>query len=222
MRSLSRLAKREPTLRLALQLLEERVNGAVIVETGCVRQTDDWSGAGMSTVVFGQWAEDHGGRLWSVDNDRDHLATAASLTKPWRDAISFHYADSVEFLTDVIGPELEWHRIDLLYLDSFDYPYGELLDIYGGQGDLERAVAALAALTEGQVLERHRDLILPSQRHAARELLAALPHLAERAVVLIDDAQLPGGGKARLARAVLEAFDFECLLDGYQTLWARP
>lgn len=217
--NLSRLAVREPTMRLALSLLAER-EGTTIVETGCVRQADDWAGAGMSTLIFGEWAAEHGAHLWTVDNDAAHLALAADLTYSWEPWITYHLGDSIAFLQGTpshLGPR----RINLLYLDSLDYPYGELLDLYGGKADIGKAIVAVSALTEGQVIERHHDLIAPAQRHAAKEMMAAIPYLSDHAIVLIDDAQLPGGGKARLARAVLEAEGFECILDSYQTLWAR-
>ena len=217
--TLERLAKREPTMRRALAMLAERVpRGALIVETGCVRAADDWEGAGMSTLVFGEWAAEHGAEVWSVDNDASHVAFADSLVDHRR--VSLFCDDSLVWLRD-LSPRLAWRRIDLLYLDSLDYPYGELLDLYGGKTDLGMAIASLAAKTEAQIVDEHRDLIAPSQRHAAREALAAQPHLSKQALVLIDDAALPGGGKARMAEMILEAFDFAPVRRGYQSLWAR-
>lgn len=216
---IAKLGKREVTMRLALKMLAER-GGTTIVETGCAYNPDDWSGAGQSTLVFGEWAEEHDGQLFTVDIDSAHLTMAMELTEPWSNHIAYHLGDSVRFLHEA-GTELKWRRIDLLYLDSHDYPYGELLDLYGGKTDLDAAVASLDALSEAEVVERHGEVIAASQRHAAKEAMAALSHLAERALVLIDDARLPGGGKARLARAVLDAYDFHEVLTAYQTLWAR-
>lgn len=219
---IARLGKREVTMRLALKMLAERTKNAVIVEMGCAYTPGDWSGAGQSTLVFAEWLDDHDGHLHTVDIDADHIAACRRITVGFEDFISYHVADSVLYLRNAIQAELRWRRIDLLYLDSLDYPYGELLDLYGGKTDLDAAVASLGALSEAEVVERHGDIIHDSQRHAAKEAMAALPHLSERAIVLIDDAALPGGGKARLARAVLDAYDFREVLTGYQTLWARP
>jgi len=209
--SLRHLGKREPTMQLALSRLHP---GASIVETGCARRDGNWDGDGMSTVVFGEWVDRHDGHLWTVDIDARNLATARGLTSAYH-GISYHLGDSIEFLSALD------ERVDLLYLDSLDYPYGELLDEYGGKDDIHQAIDTLAALAEAEIVERHGDLVTPSQRHCADELRVALPSLSEDALVLIDDAALPGGGKARLARLVLEEFGFECLLDAYQTLWAR-
>jgi len=82
--------------------------------------------------------------------------------------------------------------IDLLYLDSFDYPEGP-----------DDAL---------------RDA---SQQHCRNELEAALPFLAPSAIVLIDDGDLPGGGKPRLAKERLAQLGWTCVLDEYQTLWGR-
>jgi len=81
--------------------------------------------------------------------------------------------------------------------------------------------ALLDAMSDDEIVERHGNLILPSQEHCARELDAAMPWLDDRGVVVIDDAALPGGGKARLARKILEREGWRCALDAYQTVWVR-
>lgn len=211
---IDRLDVRTATMRMALDLFGQR-GGQVIVETGCVRQDDDWSGAGMSTVVFGDYLSTHGGHLWTVDNDQAHLETARDLTRAYRPYTSYVLADSVEFLRSFRS------EIDLLYLDSLDYPYGTLLDIYGGREDLERAKALLAELGDAEVVRRHREIIIESQTHAMNEVLAASHCLDDASLVLIDDAALPGGGKARLAKSILRSLGFKELASGYQTLWSR-
>lgn len=209
--NLSPLGKRKITMRHALNLLAP---GANIVETGCVRVDDNWAGDGMSTVVFGEWVTQHGGHLWTVDIDPANLATAQRLTSEYRD-IDFHLGDSVAFLAALDEP------IDLLYLDSLDYPYGELLDLYGGKQDIHLAAETLRVMGEARIVALHGDLIGPSQEHCQAEVLAAQPSLSLGAMVLIDDAGLAGGGKARLAKELLAAEGFHCLRDDYQTLWAR-
>ena len=196
--------KREPTMSRALSMLED---GATIVETGCARLPDD----GQSTLVFGRWAAEHKGYVWSVDIDPDIVTGAAALTAGY--PVTFALGDSVDFLAGFGQP------IDLLYLDSFDYPYGALLDLYGGKTDIEAAIADVALMSEAAIVAAHGDLIGPAQRHAEREIIAALPYLT--GPVLIDDADLAGGGKARLARVVLAEHGFRCIADAYQTLWAR-
>jgi hypothetical protein len=81
----------------------------------------------------------------------------------------------------------------LLYLDSWDYPVGA--------DDGSRAA---------------------SQEHCLGELDAALPSLHARSLVLIDDGDLPGGGKPLLAKRRLADLGWSPLVDAYQTLWSAP
>jgi hypothetical protein len=208
---LSKLGKRERTMRLALELLTAR-GGYRIVETGCAREAGNWSGDGMSTVVFDEYHQHNAKYFASIDNDQTHIEACRHLIVG---GVDFRCGDSVA----VLGA---WQdQVDLLYLDSLDFPHGSLRDIYGGQADLEMADAILAEMTEAQVVQNHYGLIAPSQKHCAAELEAALPLLHPGSLVLIDDAGLPGGGKARLAKKLLVAEGWECLAEGYQTLWSK-
>jgi predicted O-methyltransferase YrrM len=185
-----RLGRRYQTMSTALELLLAR-SGAnrIIVETGCVRERNDYS-AGYSTVLFGEFLARHGGALHTVDLSAKNIATCRRLTKRYAAQISYHTGDSVAFLGSWQSGHTE--PIDLLYLDSFDYP--ESPD------------------------DPLRDA---SQQHCLHELEAALPALTAAAVVLIDDGDLPGGGKPRLAKERLAQLGWTCVLDDYQTLWSR-
>jgi len=210
-----RLGLRLPTMALALDLLAER-GGTNILETGCARQVDNWEGDGMSTLVFGEWASAHGGHLTTVDADPGNLATCRGITGPWADWITYVQDDSVHYLGTHMG------RVDLLYLDSYDYPLIDLLELVGGFADFAGNVQKLHALGDDWIVANHWGIIADAQTHAEREMRAALPLLHARSLVLIDDASLPGGGKARLARKVLADAGWTCRLDAYQTLWEKP
>ena len=185
-----RLERRFKTFERAFELLLERSDARrTIVETGCVREKNDFS-AGYSSVLFGEFLERYGGRLHSVDISARNVEICRKLTRRYARFATCYQSDSVAFLTE--WPALsERTPIDLLYLDSLDYP---LL------GEFPREV---------------------SQEHCLGELDAALPSLAARAIVLIDDADMPGGGKPLLARKRLVELGWTCELDDYQTLWVR-
>jgi len=189
----ARLGKRYRTFRAAFALLLERTGpNRAIVETGCVREKNDYS-AGYSTVLFGEFLERGGGRLFTVDLSPQNMALCRRITRRYQRWISYHVGDSIAFLAAwaMTQPRVE---IDLLYLDSFDYE-----------------------------LEPNRDAAREaSQRHCLGELEAALPSLARHALVLIDDGDLPGGGKPRLAKRRLAELGWTCVLDDYQTLWSAP
>ena len=62
---------------------------------------------------------------------------------------------------------------------------------------------------------------LPCQIHSLAEASAAVPKMAERSLILIDDASLPGGGKARLSRKFLQDIGWVVVAEGYQVLLAN-
>lgn len=207
------------SMQAALNLFLQR-SGKSIVETGCQRLDGDWGG-GCSTSVFADFAEMMGlvVRFTSIDIDPANLATARSILDGLGLAhrVWFDEGDSVELLRGWAGGP-----IDLLYLDSFDYPYGRILEEYGGKTDLDAAIAQVKALSTQQVLGRHGHLVHACQEHCLFELKAAWPELHEQSIVLIDDNNLPGGGKPRLAKQFLADHGWINLIDAYQTLWIKP
>jgi len=210
------LDQRHKTFRQALDLLTQR-GGKVIVETGCVRLDNDW-GAGMSTVIFADWCKRNDGVFYSVDNNKRHLGTAYQILKAHdlTAHCTFIESDSVAWLRQV-GEQ----SVDCLYLDSLDFPYLELLQLYGYQDRPNDAIHHLWELTEEEVLERHGDLVIPCQDHCLAELLAAGHALKDTSIVLMDDWHFPGQGKVRMARAALAQFGWKELSKwgDQQSLW---
>jgi hypothetical protein len=205
------------TFQIALNILAQKTEQALIVETGCQRQKDDL-GAGMSTSIFGEYAVRYNGQLITVDLIAGNLNVCKDCTKEWSSNIQYILSDSVEWLANHnTGP------VDLLYLDSYDHPYGELLNLYGGQQDIHVAIKTVSTMTQQEILEKHSDLITPCQEHCLQELKAAEDSgkVVDTTVVLIDDNQLPGGGKSRLAKSYLASRGWTCLFDLQQTLWVK-
>jgi hypothetical protein len=209
-----KLEPRFHTTKVALNLLLQ-LGGNIIVETGCARNEDDW-GAGLSTVIFGKFAKRYNMTLTSVDISKQNLAMAAKLSADSSEVIKFVEQDSVGFLKEYDGK-----LIDLLYLDSWDYPYGELLDIYGGKTDIHKAIEILGSMSDDSIVLKHNNVIEDCQNHCLKELQAAIPHLSRNGIILIDDSDLPGGGKARLAKIWLSKNHYTCILDQYQSLWIK-
>lgn len=207
-------SSRYPTFKAALGLFLQR-GGKYIVETGCVRMLDDW-GAGMSTYLFCEFLETYGGYLWSVDINPKNVVLCNQITEPFAKYRLCVQGDSLDFLSNKL-PELSGfeNRIDLLYLDSYDYPYGELVKKYNGNNE------AFLAISDTQAMTRHGDKILPCQQHCLAEFKAAEKYLHDKSIVLIDDCGLPGGGKAGLVRDHLASKGWLCLLDLQQSLWIK-
>ena len=62
---------------------------------------------------------------------------------------------------------------------------------------------------------------LPAQVHQVAELGAAWGKLTPHCVVLLDDCNLPGGGKGHLSTILLLEHGFELKYDSYQRLFVR-
>ena len=139
------------------------------------------------------------------------------LCAGFNDVLKLVEADSVEFLQTLPDDS----RIDLLYLDSFDYPYGKILEKYGGREDIKKAIDIVQFMSDDEIVSKHLDIINDSQEHCLNEIKAALPFLHDQTPVLIDDGDLPGGGKPRLAKLFLAEKGYTCVAESYQTLWIK-
>lgn len=206
------------TFQLALNMLSAFDRPTTIVETGCQRLEND-IGDGMSTSVFGELCRRNGGKLYTVELSQKNLESCKSFTQQWSENIEYVSCDSVVWLGERRGL-----RADLLYLDSMDYDYGTLLDIYSGKENISAAIKTLDDMALSDILTRHSDIILPAQEHCLRELKAAFGSgvADDNTIVMIDDNQLPGGGKSRLAKEHLVSLGWKCLLDFQQTVWIKP
>ena len=171
--------------QVALNLLYQR-GGKIIVETGSIREIDDW-GAGMSTYIWGDFIQHYGGKVITVDIDPKNIDICKKVTEPFKHNIEYVVSDSVEFLKSYIG------NIDLLYLDSMDFP------LYPDE-------------------ESYKNEIVKSQEHNMAEFLAAEDKLTNKSIVLIDDYDFPRGGKAGITNEYLVNRGWECLIASKQIL----
>ena len=177
---------RYPTFKLALNLFLQRY-GHTIVELGTTKHEEDW-GAGMSTLLFAEVVGKYGGKIYTIDNYPPHLEACKHITEPWAGSIVYVESDSLEFLKTFD------EKIDLLYLDTMDYP---LTPQEGPPG--------------------------PCQEHQLKELELAYPNLSPKAAVLLDDNEVLDfpDGKTKLAKEFLFKKKWTLLYDGQQSLWVR-
>lgn len=116
-----RLGKRKESFLLMLDHLFKRPD-PFIVETGCMRQADNYEGDGMSTLLWSNVTEMVGGRAISFDVSPDHVAFARSLIN--NSTIGVICQDSVLGIKSLTYcPD---KPIDLLYLDSVDLELPDL------------------------------------------------------------------------------------------------
>jgi len=104
-----KLGMRMPTFRAVLREAQFR-NVKSIVETGSVRQDQNWDGDGQSTVMLAEFAKERGGFMTTVDIARE----ATDLARQLVPTAMVHCGDSVKYLSKI------GRQIDLLYLDSYD------------------------------------------------------------------------------------------------------
>jgi len=112
------LGDRKATFRkMFTHLYELNRPDYIIIETGTARSpTVNWSGDGMSTILFDFFILLFGGILISIDLSDEALHMAASHTSSH---INYMCGDSVAILHQLKRhPQIT--RIDLLYLDSYD------------------------------------------------------------------------------------------------------
>ena len=182
------------TFHTALSILAQRDRVPLIIETGCQRLKED-VGAGMSTSIFGEYCLRYGGKLYTVDLFPNHLDICKACTKKYASHIEYVLSDSVAWLKEsAVG------AADLIYFDSLDYPISP---------------DGLSCTSNEEALK--------SQQHCLNEFLAAeeSSKIDDRTLILIDDNQLPGGGKPRLLKQHLSQAGWVCLMDHQQSLWAR-
>lgn len=117
-----KLGLREVSFRKIFKYLDSLDESTllVIVETGCVREANNWGGDGQSTVLFDRYLQYRtgGGSCFAVDIDPEATALCRTLVSEKTEVLT---GDSVMVLRDVSSILKKYDAsISLLYLDSFD------------------------------------------------------------------------------------------------------
>lgn len=106
------------TFKTALNIIHQTNQPPIIVETGTIRQEEDY-GAGYSTVIFGEYVNHYGGHITTIDIEWNNMEVCKRVTDVYKGQIDYIVDDSLHALTLLKAP------IDLLYLDSLDTPIGD-------------------------------------------------------------------------------------------------
>lgn len=99
----------------------KQIENPLIVETGCARQEDNYSGDGQSSLLFDKYVNQYGGEFFTVDIAEESVDYCISkMTSPNSHVI---LDDSITYLKQLNSQLKDQNRkIDFLYLDSFDAP----------------------------------------------------------------------------------------------------
>lgn len=133
-----RLGKRHEAFAAIAELLPE---GCRIIETGTVRQIDNWEGDGQSTIVWDTLATNLGGTVTTIDINPIGAELVAELELQATTAIVGNSLDVIPTLTG---------HADLLYLDSFDVDFENPLP--AAAHHLSELMAALNLLAPGSLV----------------------------------------------------------------------
>ena len=188
------LGRRFETLKeTVLRSIRTNTRERIIVEIACTSPADAPPSA-HATALFGDALSRYGGHLHTIHPDLEHVAACKRLTSLFSDSITYHVADSLEFMRNWPATASD-RRIDVLYIDGADFP----------TTDAPHANVVKTA----------------AQLRCVRELNNALPYLNAKSFVLIDDANMEYGGQAALAKYRLAELGWVCILNRDQTLWTQ-
>jgi len=115
----NKLAHRKDSFKKIFELLEfKSKNFYVIIETGCVRNRNNFAGDGMSTLLFDEFVNFYDGIVISVDKNKNHCDLANSMTS---EKTKVYNSDSIPLLWNLNIN----YDIDLVYLDSYDIDFNK-------------------------------------------------------------------------------------------------
>jgi len=111
------LAHRKDTFKKMFEYLESlKKEEYLIVETGICRTDNNFSGDGMSSLMFDEFINYHNGRFITIDINKENVNFAKTKLSKKAEIIN---EDSVVALEN-ISRSNKLVGVDLLYLDSFD------------------------------------------------------------------------------------------------------
>jgi len=202
------LSARWNTFKAFLNLVSAGLPGQPIsiLETGCMRMLDDWGG-GCSTWIFSDFLQNYvtDGTLVSVDIDPQNLKVA-------------QYA-----VDEAVGPaELRTFDFKQLCGDSLAQ-LGQILTLPSGKDTRFDGIYLDSMDCDPRVPEGEEQT-LASQQHQLNEAKIAVQLFSDKLpfkVLMLDDNNLPWGGKCRLTKKWLKSMFWTCILDYQQSLWIQ-
>ena len=184
---------RATSLSMVFEILDQKKNkDFFIVETGCMRADhgqlalgDD----GASTYIFDDFINFYDGEVVSVDINPDNVRHAQKMVS---DRTTVYCSDSVEFLWNI--PEKR--KIDLLYLDSYDFEPDN--PIPSQKHHLKELTAVMKNLRKGSIIMVDDNANTPEFEWFTK---------------------IAQGGKAGFVKEFMKDIGAELLLDEYQIIW---
>jgi hypothetical protein len=138
------LYKRKDGFQLIFELMfKEKSNNFSIIETGTVRNPNNWKD-GNSGFLFSEMVKEHGGSVRSVDIDQTAVDTANQFID--QKYYKSYCSDSVAWLASLT----DMSNVDLFYLDSYDVSWDN--DIPSAEHHLKEFLAIESYLKPGCIV----------------------------------------------------------------------
>ena len=219
----SKLGDREISFKKIFKYLDKIPSPIIIVETGCLRDPDNFMD-GQSTLLFDQYTSSRGGgsKVYTVDND-------PKSTNVCRKAVSSNVEittdDSVRYLNDLCKKFLKNKKIvSMFYLDSFDvnwrYPHPSAAHHL-------KELTAIARLLHENTLVVVDDApaqanLTQNENEFTSKVLDKSNYIENSLVWKILSSPSPAptiGGKGSLVHEYAMATGAKILFSNYQTAW---
>jgi len=123
---LSKLDKRAVSFKKTIEYLDTLPDPIIILETGCLRKVESFSGDGQSTLIFDKYTQSrgNGSKVYSVDISAENVNLCKSIVSK---EVYLENQDSIKFISNFHNQIDSKQKLSLLYLDSFDvnwdYPF---------------------------------------------------------------------------------------------------
>ena len=116
----SKLGARKDSFYQIFKYLDDMPDPIIIVETGCLRIKDNFSGDGQSTLLFDKYTQfrNKNSKVYTVDIDPKATKACSEIVSK---NVSINTGDSVKYLNDLTEIFIKDDvNVSLFYLDSFD------------------------------------------------------------------------------------------------------
>ena len=116
----SKLGVREQSFRKIFNYLDKMPDPIIIVETGCLRIKDNFSGDGQSTLIFDKYTKHrgNGSKVYTVDINPEATKICSEVVSK---DVSITTGDSVRYLNNLSNNFFkDKKKVSFFYLDSFD------------------------------------------------------------------------------------------------------
>lgn len=184
---------RASSFEIIFELLDQKEEkNFLIVETGCMRADHGqlaFGDDGASTYIFDDFINYYDGQVISVDINPDNVAHAQKMVS---DKTKVYCSDSVDFLWKIPKEK----KIDLLYLDSYDFEPDN--PIPSQLHHVKELCAVMKNLEKGSIVLVDDNANTPEFEWFTK---------------------IAKGGKAGFVKNFMENIGAELLIDGYQIVW---